>query len=110
MGDIIRATTSFTFTNSKGTPVSIREGETFHKDSLRLDGLSSDAREGSFEPFAPDHDIEQATAAPGEKRRGRRKETSEKKERSQATAAPGESSEGDADAKGAIGSTAHAAK
>ncbi len=87
---IIRAKTSFTFTNSQGTPISVREGETFHKDSARLEGLSDEARNGSFEPFTPDYDLEQATAAPGEKRRSpRRKKDEDTKE--QATAAPGDS-------------------
>jgi hypothetical protein len=108
MGDIIRATSSFTFTNSSGTPVSIREGETFHGESRRLDGLSDEARAGSFEPFVPDHDIEQATAAPGEKRRTRRKPD---KKDDQATAAPGEkSSESGADAASADAKTAGSAK
>ena len=90
---IIQATSSFSFDSPDGVPVSIREGETFHKDSPRLQGLSDEALAGSFKSFVPDHDLEQATAAPGEKRRGpRRKKNGDSKE--QATAAPGESEDG----------------
>jgi hypothetical protein len=99
---IIRAKSSFAFDNPDGVPISIREGETFHKDSPRLEGLSDDARAGSFEPFAPDHDVEQATAAPGEKRGGKRRGKSQKSKpaddstEKKATAAPGEKPNGDA--------------
>jgi hypothetical protein len=83
---IIKAKTTFTFTGPDGTPVIVREGETFHKDASRLRGLSEEALANGFEAFRPDYGIEQATAAPGESR----KRPKGKKD-SEATAAPGES-------------------
>lgn len=67
----------------------VRKGTTFRKGHPMTEG-----REELFEPFAPDHDIEQATAAPGEKRNTpRRKKAEEPKEDAKATAAPGETEE-----------------
>lgn len=88
---IIRATESFFFEGPRG-PVSIRKGETFHKESSRLEGLSDEALESNFEPFTPDHDIERATAAPGDRRKGRaRQARSDDKSSTDAEAAPEES-------------------
>ncbi|HEX5592030.1 MAG TPA: E3 binding domain-containing protein [Solirubrobacterales bacterium] len=84
--EIIKATTSFTFTNASGAPVPVRAGETFHRDSARLEGLSEEALEGSFAPFVPDHDFEQATAAPGERRRPARQKSPQPQEPSEAAA------------------------
>lgn len=64
---IIRATDSFFFIG-RGGPISIRKGETFHKDAKRLEDCPAEAREKNFAPFSPDHDVETATAAPGERR------------------------------------------
>jgi hypothetical protein len=64
----IRAKTSFTFVDGAGAPVVIIEGETFAKGAKRLKGMSTETLEQNFEEFSPDHDVEQATAAPGEKR------------------------------------------
>jgi hypothetical protein len=76
---IIRATESFTFRGPNG-PVSIKRGSTFHKESPRLQGLSDEALEKNFVPFEPDHGIERATAAPGERRKGGpRRATAEEK-------------------------------
>lgn len=69
---IICATESFNFVGPAG-PVSIRKGETFHKEAKRLEGISSEALEKNFKPFSPQHDIESATAAPGERRKGRQR-------------------------------------
>jgi hypothetical protein len=46
-----------------GTPRSVRRGETFRKGHPVVEG-----REHLFGPFKVDNEIEQATAAPGEKR------------------------------------------
>lgn len=67
---IIQATESFNFVGPNGAPVSIRKGETFHKEAKRLEGISSEALEKNFKPFVPNHGIESATAAPGERRKG----------------------------------------
>jgi hypothetical protein len=64
----IRAKTSFAFTDDDGAPVTIIEGETFQPGAKRLKGISDETLEANFEPFTPDHRVEQATAAPGEKR------------------------------------------
>jgi hypothetical protein len=64
---ILVATAAFS-TEIDGTPVSISRGETFHKDSPRYAKLPPEVREANFKPFTVDNDIEQATAAPGEKR------------------------------------------
>ncbi len=71
-----------------GAPRSVKRGETFRKGHPVVEG-----REHLFKPFKVDNEIEQATAAPGEKRRGgpkRGKKAAEKVEEKQATAAPGE--------------------
>lgn len=70
----ITATESFVFTGPIG-PVSIRKGETFHKDAKRLENCPSEALEKNFAPFSPKHDVETATAAPGERRKGRPRRT-----------------------------------
>jgi hypothetical protein len=98
---ILRAVVSFTFRGPRG-PVAVRKGSTYHKDSPRLQGISAEALEANFAPFSPDFGpdsdsgIEQATAAPGEKRGGPKRakkdgsaETAQAKVE-QATAAPGE--------------------
>jgi hypothetical protein len=87
--DILVAKHSFS-TEINGVPRVVTKGETFREGHVVIDG-----REELFEPFSVDNEIEQATAAPGEKRRTRRKEKSEKKAE-QATAAPGESAEASA--------------
>ena len=97
---ILQAAVSFTFRGPKG-PVAVRKGSTYHRDSPRLEGVSTEALEANFVPFSPDFgldsdsDVEQATAAPGEKRRGpkRSKESAEKTQEKQATAAPGENAD-----------------
>lgn len=66
---IIRATESFSFLGPNG-PVSVKKGSTFHKDSTLLEGLSDEALGQNFVPFEPDHGVERATAAPGERRKG----------------------------------------
>lgn len=58
---------------------SITKGETFRKGHPVVDG-----REELFEPFVVDNEIEQATAAPGEKR-GRKKATATKAKGSKST-------------------------
>ena len=65
---IIQPKRSFSTTGADGNPLVFRQGETFHRQSTRLAGLSEKQITEHFEPFRPDHDIEQATAAPGEKR------------------------------------------
>jgi hypothetical protein len=64
---ILIATASFS-TEIDGTPMSISKGETFHESSPRYARLPTEVQRANFEPFTVDNDIEQATAAPGEKR------------------------------------------
>lgn len=71
--DVVVATTSF----SVG-PRFVHEGETFRAGHPVVQG-----REECFKPFVVDNEIEQATAAPGEKR----------SKRPRKTAAPGEKPE-----------------
>lgn len=65
----ITAVESFAFQTPSG-PVNIRKGETFHRDAKRLEHCPPEALEKNFEPFSPDNDVEKATAAPGERRKG----------------------------------------
>lgn len=44
-----------------------RKGETFHRDDPRIEG-----HKVNFEAFKVDNELEQATAAPGEKRSARK--------------------------------------
>jgi hypothetical protein len=87
--EILVAKESFS-TEINGTPRVVTKGETFREGHSVIEG-----REEMFEPFKVDNELEQATAAPGEKRRQRRQkktepEKSEAGEEKQATAAPGE--------------------
>jgi len=75
----ITAVESFAFVAPTG-PINIRKGETFHKDAGRLEHCPQEALEKNFRPFVPNHDVETATAAPGERRRGRRPKASDEKE------------------------------
>lgn len=77
---IIQATESFNFVGPTGAPVSIRKGETFHKEAKRLAGISPGALEKNFKPFVPNHDLETATSAPGERRKAQRAKATAKKE------------------------------
>jgi len=61
--DIVVATESFS-TGGNAPPVT--KGETFRKGHPVTEG-----REEMFKPFVIDHDLETATAAPGERRKGR---------------------------------------
>lgn len=69
----------------------VRKGTTFRKGHSITEG-----REDMFEPFEPDHDIEQATAAPGEKRSTRIRRES-KPDTAETTEEPEESTEGSTD-------------
>lgn len=75
----ITAVESFAFVAPTG-PINIRKGETFHKDAKRLEHCPQEAVEKNFRPFVPNHDVETATAAPGERRKVRRTKASEEKE------------------------------
>jgi hypothetical protein len=61
-GNVLAAKESFS-TDALGFPRSVAEGETF-----RQGHPITEAHPGAFEPWKIDNDIEQATAAPGEKR------------------------------------------
>lgn len=95
--DILVAKHSFS-TEINGVPRAVTKGETFREGHAVVEG-----REELFEPFSVDNDIEQATAAPGEKRsRPKAKkagtptsqEGKSKDPEPQATAAPGEKADG----------------
>lgn len=99
---ILKANTSFSFVGPTG-PVSVCKGSTYHRESSLLEGLSEEALATNFDPFIPDHDVERATAAPGERRKGgprRAKQTDAKagKSDAEATAAPGEQKTADTEA------------
>ncbi len=65
-----------------GAPRSVKRGETFRKGHPVVEG-----REHLFKPFKVDNEIEQATAAPGEKRSTRiRKESKSETTESEAPA------------------------
>ncbi|HEY6731893.1 MAG TPA: hypothetical protein VI039_12835 [Solirubrobacterales bacterium] len=88
--DVVTANTSF----SAGTRA-VTKGETFRASDPIVQG-----REECFDPFKVDNEIEQATAAPGEKRNTRirkesKSETAETTE--QKTKDPGEQTAGNAD-------------
>jgi hypothetical protein len=100
--DILVAKNSFS-TEVNGVPQAVTKGETFREGHPVVEG-----REELFEPFTIDNDLEQATAAPGEKRHrskakksaatGQEASASQAKDEStqeaeQATAAPGEKSD-----------------
>ena len=89
----ITAVESFAFVGAVG-PVNIRKGETFHRDAKRLEHCPQEALEKNFEPFSPDNDVEKATAAPGERRKGGPRRA--KKDSGESTET-GESTEGDTD-------------
>lgn len=98
--EILVAKESFS-TEINGTPRVVTKGETFREGHPVIEG-----REEMFEPFKVDHELEQATAAPGEKRRQRRQKKTEPEkaesekgdagEEKQAAAAPGEGESADA--------------
>lgn len=82
----ITAIESFAFVGPAGA-VNIRKGETFHKDAARLAHCPPEALEKNFEPFSPNHDIETATAAPGERRKGRPRRNKSESEKDDGVAA-----------------------
>jgi hypothetical protein len=91
--DIVVARTTFFIGNEK-----IHRGQTYYADDSRIVGM-----EHNFKPFKVDNEIEQATAAPGEKRSTRirkesKPETAEPAEEQTPEPVPEQSTEGSTDA------------
>lgn len=68
MATILQPKKSCALTLADGSSRVFKGGETFHKDSPRLEGLSAKQIAENFADWHPDNDVERATAAPGEKR------------------------------------------
>ena len=83
---VVVATTSFTVGDR-----TVAKGETFREGHSIVEG-----REELFEPFTVDNEIEQATAAPGEKRGRKKAKRGRKKAKSEAQSSTGSSAGGGA--------------